>query len=57
MTAREPPLKQNGLLPMVNIMQIASAKQRSERGASRQPAVMDSYLTISLTCLPCLPSS
>ena len=52
---REPPCKQNGLPPMVNIMQIALAKSWSARGASYQPAFMGSCLTISHTCLPCLP--
>ena len=36
---------------------IASAKSQSVRGASHQPAFMDSCLTISHTCLPCLPSA
>ena len=35
---------------------IASAESRSARGASHQPAFMSSCLTISHTCLPCLPS-
>ena len=35
---------------------IASAKLRSVRGASHQPAVMVSCLTISHTSWPCLPS-
>ena len=30
-------------------------KFRSSRGASHQPAFMSSCLTISHTCLPCLP--
>ena len=34
-------------------MRIASAKPRSVRGASHQPAFMGSCLTISHTCLPC----
>ena len=38
------------------VMLIASAKSRSGRGASHQPAVMVSCLTISPMCLPCLPS-
>ena len=55
---REPPWKQNGLPPMVNIMLIASAKSRSVRGASHQPAFMSSCLTISHTFyLPYLPST
>ena len=37
-------------------MLIASAKSRSVRGASHQPAFMSSCLTIGHTCLPCLPS-
>ena len=32
--AREPSWEQNGLPPMVNIMQVASAKSQSARGAS-----------------------
>ena len=36
-------------------MQIASAKSRSVRGASHQPAFMGICLTISHMCLPCLP--
>ena len=34
----------------------ASAKSRSVRGASHQPAFMSSCLAIIHTCLPCLPS-
>ena len=37
--------------------QIASAKSRSVRGASHQPAFMVGCLTIGHMCLPCLPSS
>ena len=37
-------------------MLIASAKSRSTRGASHQPAFMGGCLTISKTCLPCPPS-
>ena len=37
MTAREPPWERNRLPPMANIMQIASTKSRSMRGASHQP--------------------
>ena len=37
-------------------MLIASAKSQSTRGASHQPAFMSGCLTISHTCLPCLPS-
>ena len=55
MTARKPPWEQNGLPPMANIMQIASAKSRSMRGASHQPGFIGSCLTISHMCLPCLP--
>ena len=47
MTAKEPTWEQNGLPPMVNIMKVASAKSRSMRGASHQPAFMGSCLTIS----------
>ena len=36
-------------------MLIVSAKSRSARGASHQPAFMSGCLTISRTCLPCLP--
>ena len=56
MMAREPPWEQNGLPPVVHIMLIASAKSRNVRGASHQPALMGSCLTISHTCLTCLPS-
>ena len=49
------PMKQIGLLPMVNIMQIAWAKSLSERGASHQPTFMNSCLAISYTCFSCLP--
>ena len=35
---------------------IASAKSRSVKDSSRQPAFMDSCPTIRHTCLPCLPS-
>ena len=37
-------------------MVIALAKPRSTRGPSHQPAFMGSCLTISHTCLSCLPS-
>ena len=47
--AREPPWKQNGLPPMVNIMWIASAESRSMRGASHQPIFMGYCLTICHT--------
>ena len=55
--ASEPPWEQNGLPPMVNIMQIASAKSRSVGGASHQPAFIGSCLAIGHICLHCLPSS
>ena len=38
------------------VMLIASAKSQSTRGASHQPAFMSSHLTISHSCLSCLPS-
>ena len=38
-----------------DLLLIASAKPRSARGASHQPAFMSGCLTISHTCLPCLP--
>ena len=41
---------------MINVMLIDSAKSRSMRGASHQPAFMSNCLTISHTCLQCLPS-
>ena len=34
MTVKEPPLEQNGLSPMVNVMQIAAAKSKSAREGS-----------------------
>ena len=37
-------------------MLVASAKSCSIRGVSHQPVYMGSCLTISHTCLPCLPS-
>ena len=46
---------QNGLPPMINVI-IASTKSWNVRGASHQPAFMTSCLTVSHTCLPCLPS-
>ena len=52
---QEPPWKQNGLPPMVNIMWIAPAESRSVRGASHQPIFMGDCLTICHTYLPCLP--
>ena len=54
--AREPPWEQDGLLSMVNIMQIILAKSHNVRGASHQPAFIGSSLTISHTSLPGLPS-
>ena len=41
---------------MINVMLIVSAKSRSTRGASYQPVFMSSDLTISHTCLTCVPS-
>ena len=38
------------------LLMIASAKSQSARGASHQPAFMSGCLTISHTCLSCLPS-
>ena len=38
------------------VVLIASAKSRSARGASHYPAFISGCLTISHTCLPCLPS-
>ena len=46
----------NNLGTLTMLLLIASAKSRSLRGASHQPAFMSSCLTISHTCLPCLPS-
>ena len=45
--AREPPWKQKGLPPRVNIMHIVSSK-------SIAAGYMDSCLTFSHKCLPCL---
>ena len=47
MTTREPPLEQNRLPSMVNVMRIDSAKSRSVRGVSHQPVFIGSCLTIS----------
>ena len=47
MAAREPAWEQNGLRPMVSIMQVATAKSWKVREASYQPAFMGSYLTIN----------
>ena len=47
MMARESPWEQNGLPPMVNMMQVVLAKSQSVRGASHQPASTGSCLTIS----------
>ena len=41
---------------MINVMLIASAKSQSATEASHQPDYMANCLTISHTCLPCLPS-
>ena len=52
MTARDLPWEQNGLPPIVDIMRIASAKSRSARGASHQPALMSSaWLLVTRVCL------
>ena len=56
LTTKELPQKQNGLPPMINVMLIALVKSWNVRGASHQPAFMSGWLTISHTCLPCLPS-
>ena len=48
--AREPLWKRNGLSPMVNIIQVASAKSRGVRRTSYQSAFMGSCLTILVTC-------
>ena len=52
--AQGPPWEQNGLPPMVNILQIALAKYQSSRRAFHQPAFLSSCLTISHICMPCL---
>ena len=56
LTAREPQWKQNGLPSMVDIMQMVLTKSHRARGASHQSAFVGVCLTISHTCLPCLPS-
>ena len=56
MMVMEPLWEQNEIPLMVNIMRIASTKSQIARGASNQPALMGSCLTISHTYLPCLPS-
>ena len=56
MMAMEPLWEQNEIPLMVDIMRIASTKSQIVRGAPNQPALMGSCLTISHTCLPCLPS-
>ena len=56
MMAMEPLWEQNEIPLMVDIMRIASTKSQIVRGASNQPALMGSCLTISHTCLPCLPT-
>ena len=38
------------------VMVIASAKFQYARRTSHQPAIIDSCLTISHMCFPCLPS-
>ena len=47
MMTREPPQEQNGLPPMVNIKQNASAKSQVVEGASHWPAVMSSCLLVT----------
>ena len=47
MMTREPPQEQNGLPPMVNIKQDASAKSQIVEGASHQPALMGSCLLVT----------
>ena len=44
------------IMGRLHFVLIASAKSRSLRRASHQPAFRNGYLTISHTCLPCLPS-
>ena len=44
MMVREPLWEQNGLPPLVNIMQIVLAKSLSKRGASQQPALSHGQL-------------
>ena len=51
---REPPWKQDGLPPMVNIIWIALAESRSVRGASHQLIFMGDCLTICHMYLHCL---
>ena len=46
----------NSIVIKFYFMRIALAKFRSARGASHQPVLMGSCLTISHTCLSCLPS-
>ena len=46
--------RKNGFV-LILLSLIASAKSRSARGASHQPAFMSGCLTISHTCLPCPP--
>ena len=48
---KKPPWEQNGLLPMVNITQIALAKSRNKRRASYQSALMDRCLLFTHVCL------
>ena len=56
LAAREPLWEQKGLPSMFNMMQIASAKSHSARGSYHQSAFIGVCLTISHSCLPCLPS-
>ena len=49
------PRYDNVSVPYNTVLLIASAKSRSARGASHQPAFMSGCLTISHTCLPCPP--
>ena len=47
MITREPPQEHNGIPPMVNIKQDASAKSQVVEGASHWPAVMSSCLLVT----------
>ena len=55
MTPTEPPCKQNGLPPVINVMLIALANSRAQGEQSHQPAFMGNCLTISHMCLPSPP--
>ena len=44
------------IMGRLHFVLISSAKSRSFRGASHQPAFRNGYLTISHNCLPYLPS-